>query len=275
VVTYRGLEFDPTPGRRDDVGQAITQLVSAADALASVEPALRDAARHSQGWRGAAAEAFRTRLAATPRDFHTRERSLRDAVAVLASWAGTLAENQRLTEELDAAAVRIRARLRAARDDVADKQNALDLAATPAGAAGASIELSGARGRVADLEQELADVLARARALARDHLRAAEETAEALPGGGPPAPRPASLAVRALAGMLDTASATSATLAAVLSWPGSSSAADVPAGARPAAGSAGSGAAGAFAGALSGGVLRPSGELIVFGETPLRPGGGS
>lgn len=264
MVTYRGLEFDPTPGRLDDVEHAITQLTSAADALASVEPALRDAARHSQGWHGTAADAFRARLAAAPHDLPTRERALRDAAAVLTRWAGTLAENQRLTEELDASAVRIRARLRAALDDVQDKQDALDLAATPAAAAGASIELSGARGRVADLERALADVLSRARALERDHLRAAEETAAALHAGELPEPRPASPAIRALAGVLDTASATSATLAGALSAPGS--------GSRPVDAPAGAGAA--FAGALSGGA-RPSGELIVFGETPLRRGGGS
>jgi hypothetical protein len=263
MVTYRGLEFDPTPGRRDDVEHAIAQLTSAADALASVEPTLRDAARHSTGWQGPAAEAFRSRLAATPREFHARERVLRDAAAALARWAGTLAENQRLTEELDATAVRLRARLRTARDDLQDKQNALDLAATPALAAGASIELAGVRGRVADLERALDDVLDRARALARDHLRAAEETASAMHGGEPPAPRSPSGTVRALAGVLGTASATSSTLAVALAGPGGQRPVDVPVG-----------AAGAFASGLAGG-LAPSGELIVFGDRPLRQGGGS
>lgn len=261
-MTYRGLEFDPTPGNRADVEHAVAQLTSAADALASVEPALRDAARHSAGWHGAAAEAFRARLSATPGEFHDREARLRDAAAVLTRWAGTLAEHQRLAEELDATAVRLRARLRAAHDDLQDRQNALDLAATPALAAGASIELSGARGRVADLERALADVLARARDLERDHLRVAEETAAVLHGEEPPAPRSGS--VRALAGVLATASATSATLAAALSGP--TAALSVP--------GVPTGAAGAFVGALAGG-LRPSGELIVFGEQPLHPGGGS
>ena len=256
-MTYRGLEFDPTPGRLGDVEQTIAQLTSAADALAGIEPALRDAERHSRGWHGEAAETFRARLTATPRDFDTRERSLRDAAAVLERWARTLAENKRHTEELDATAVRLRARLRAARDDVQDRQNALDLASTSAVAAGASIELSGAQSRAADLERSLSEVLATARALEADHLRAAEETAADLHGGEPPAQRTASPAVRALAGVLDTASATSSTLGGLLTRPGPRSV-DAPAG-----------AAAAFAGALSSGGLRPSGELVVFGETPL------
>ncbi|OLF15693.1 PspA/IM30 family protein [Actinophytocola xanthii] len=264
MVSYRGLEFDPTPGRLDAVTDTITQLTAAADALAAVEPALVDAARHAGGWRGAAAEAFRERLAATPGELGRRERLLREAVTALERWARTLARNQRHTEELDARALSLRARLRAAQDDLQDTQDAVDLAATPVGVAGASMALSGARDRVAELESALSEVLAEARELEREHLRASAAVADELAAlrGEEPSTRPAaSPAVRALAGVLGTASATSATLAGALTGPGRREA-SVPEGAHS-----------AFAAALSSG-RQTTGELVVRGETPLPRGEG-
>ncbi|MGB3441286.1 MAG: hypothetical protein WBA97_21250, partial [Actinophytocola sp.] len=138
MVTYRGLGFDPTPGSVDAVTQTITQLRAAADALASVEPAVRTAARHAASWEGAAADAFRAQV---PTGDVGR---LRAAIPVLEQWAGTLVANKRRTEDLDARALRARRALDDARDALQDKQNALDLAATPAAAASASVEASAA-----------------------------------------------------------------------------------------------------------------------------------
>ncbi len=257
---YRGLEFDPAPGRPDAVQATIAQLTAADEALGAVEPALRDAERHSAGWQGEAAAAFRDRLQATPADLDATRRRLRDAVAALERWARSLAANRRHTEQLDATAVRLRRGLSAARDAVQDKQDALDLAATPGVAAGASVELSAAEGRVAELEAELDAVLDEARALERDHRRAADEVADELAAVGGAAPVPAAgqrPAIRALAGALGEASRTAAALGGLLRPPGSAPGA-VPAGATAAL-------AGAFAGGLG-----PSGEPIVLGETPLR-----
>lgn len=258
--SYRGLEFDPTPGSLDAVQTAIAQLTSADSALGTVEPALRDAERHSAGWQGDAAETFRSRLRDTPSDFDATQRRLRDAVAVLERWARTLTANKRHTEELDATAVRLRGQLSDARDVLQDKQNALDLASTPSAATGASIELSGATNRVADLEARLQAVLDEARELEREHRRAADEIADELAAAGSSGPaRPVGERpeIRALAGVVGGASRMSATLGELLRPPGSGTA-EVP-----------GGAPGAFAEAIAGG-LRPSGELIVFGETPLR-----
>lgn len=254
MVTYRGLGFDPTPGSVDAVARTVAQLRAAADALSAVEPALRTAARQSRSWQGEAAEAFRARLAAPATD----PAPLRAAIPVLERWAGTLVANQRRTEELDARAVRLRRQLDAARDDLQDRQNALDLASTSASAAGASIEVSGAANRVAELEAALAEVLDEARTLEREHLRAADEAADALtPGTAPAAP---ASGVLALADVLGTASRTSATLAGLIA-PG-------------AAATPPSGAGSAVAAALARGGFRPSGELIVFGATAL-PASGS
>jgi len=257
---YRGLEFDPTPGRVDAVHAAIAQLSSADSALGTVEPALREAERRSAGWQGDAAETFRGRLRDTPSDFDATQQRLRQAVAVLERWSATLAANQRDAESLDAEAVRIRRRLSDARDVLQDKQNAVDLASTPTAAAGASMELSGAANQVAELEARLDEVLGKARALAGEHQRAADEAADELAAAGS-----ADLVSRAvtrspihaLAGVLSDASRTAATIGGLLRPPGAV--------AHPVA----AGAPGSFAAALAGG-LRPTGEPIVLGETPLR-----
>jgi chromosome segregation ATPase len=257
---YRGLEFDPAPGSVDAVHAAITQLTTADSALGSVEPALRDAERHSAGWQGDAAETFRGRLRDTPSDFDATQRRLRDAVSVLERWSETLAVNQRHAGSLDAEAVRIRRGLSDARDAVQDKQNALDLAATPSAATGASIELSAAANRAAELEARLDEVLGKARALAQEHQRAADQAADELAATGSAdlAPRAVTRSpIHALAGVLSDASRTAATLGGLLRPPGSA--------VHPVA----AGAPGSFAAALAGG-LRPTGEAIVLGETPLR-----
>jgi uncharacterized protein YukE len=256
---YRGLEFDPTPGGVDAVQAAIGQLTAADSALGSVEPALRKAQRHSAGWQGDAAESFRGRLRDTPSDFDATQHRLRQAVTVLERWAEVLADNRRHTESLDAEAVRIRRELADARDRMADKQNTLDLAATPSAATGASIELAGAANRVAELESRLDEVLDKARALAREHQRAADEAADELAAAGAAdlAPRAVPRSpIHALAGVLSDASRTAATLGGLLRPPGAA--------AHPVA----AGAPGSFAAALAGG-LRPTGEQIVLGETPL------
>lgn len=237
---FQGLGFDPTPGEPSAVAQAISQLTEAADALAEVDPALRRGAERSQAWQGAAAEAFRARLHDTP---HSRddEPRLRRAAAALDRWAEVLIANKSRAEELDTRAVRLRKRLDTARDLLADKQNARDLAGTGAVVAGADIDLASASTLVADLESALDDVLARARTLERDHLRAADAVADELAGGEIPAPATESTVGRVVAEALRTTSRTSTALAGLL----------LPAGAAASAASVPTGAAGAFAAALA------------------------
>ncbi len=207
-MTYRGLGFDPTPGSVDAVAQTVAQLRAAVDALASVEPAVRTAARHAASWQGAAADAFRTGL---PTADTVR---LRTAIPVLERWAGTLAEHKRRTEDLDARARQARRALDDARDALQDKQNALDLAATPAAAASASVEVAAAIDRVAAAESALQEVLSAARDLAHEHRLAADEVAATLDPGAVPARE--TPAVRALAGALNRTARVSASLAALV-----------------------------------------------------------
>lgn len=244
-MTYRGLGFDPTPGSVDAVAQTVAQLRAAADALASVAPAVRIAARHAASWEGAAADAFRAQVPASDVS------RLRAAVPVLEQWAETLAANKRRTEDLDARARQARRALDDARDTLQDKQNMLDLAATPAAAAGASVDVATATDRVAATESALEAVLSEARELERTHLRAADEVAAALDTGPEPAPeRPA---IRALAGMLNRSSHVATALGALVA-PGTFTA--PPAGAVAAFG-------------VPSPPLRGTGELMVLGERPL------
>jgi chromosome segregation ATPase len=248
VTTYRGLGFDPTPGRLDAVAHTVDQLTAVAEAFESVEPALRAAERRSRSWEGAAAEAFRARLRDAP-----DPRVARASIAVLDRWARTLAANQRQAEELDAVAVRLRRQLSDAQDALQDKQNALDLASTASAVASASVAVSAATSQVGSLESELGRVLDRARTLERDHRRAADEVAAelaALRGGEVAQPRVDRPAIRALAGVLGRASGLSAGLAGLLT-PGAVS--SVP-----------SGAGAALSAALSSPPPPSSGELIVF-----------
>jgi hypothetical protein len=232
---YQGLGFDPTPGEPSAVTQAITQLTAAADALADVQPALRRAAERSQPWHGAAADAFRAKLHDAPDD--SVETRLRRAAAALDRWAEVLTANKRRAEELDTRAVRLRKRLDIARDLLADKQNARDLAGTGAAAAGAAADLASVVTLTADLESTLDDVLAEARTLERDHLRAADAIAGELAGGGIPLPATEFVVGRVVAEALRTTSQTSSALAGLLLPAGGAS---VP-----------TGAAGALAAALA------------------------
>jgi type VII secretion system ESX-1 substrate len=267
--TYRGLGFDPTPGEVGSVTQAMAQFTEAADALDAVDPGLRRAEDLSRGWHGAAAEAFRSRLRRAPGDLEVRQRSLRQAAEVLGRWAETLGANQRRAEELDGQAVRLRRLIEAARDNLQDRQNALDLAATSAAAASASMELTAASTRIADLSVALEEVLGRARTLAGDHRRAADAAADELArirdgDEARPAP-PGQPVLRALGDLLGRASQTSTALADLVAPPRYASETVPP--------RAAGGAAAALAGALAAPAATGTGELEVLGEFVLRAGG--
>jgi hypothetical protein len=218
--TYHGLGFDPAPGDPDAVAQLITQYTAVAGALAGVQPALRQAGELSQDWHGMAAGTFRQRLQNIPSGLDSQEQLLRKAVEVLGRWAEVLGANRRLAEELDARAVRLRRRIEAATDEVQDRRTNADLAGTLAASASATADLAAATNRLADLESELAEVLAAARGLERDHLRAADAFADELGearGGvllrAAPAVRPFT---RTAGQLLDRASRTAGTLAGLL-----------------------------------------------------------
>jgi chromosome segregation ATPase len=179
---YRGLGFDPAPGDLDSVTQTATQFTAAAEQLATAEPAVRKALAAGEQWHGAGSDAFRQHLSGVPESLASRPASLRAAASVLEDWAQTLATNKGRAEDLDRTALGIRRDLDTARDDLQEKQNTLDLAATPTAAASASIETAAAAKRVSDLEHRLDTVLGQGRDLERTHRLAADQVAARLTG---------------------------------------------------------------------------------------------
>ncbi|MGQ0839408.1 hypothetical protein [Actinokineospora sp.] len=256
---FRGLGVDPTPGDPDSVVAAAAEYSTAAEALGQVDSALRRVGEATESWGGPAADSFAARLAALPPDLDERATTLRRAAEVLATWAQTLAGNKRTADELDAAAVALRKRISAAQDDLHDKRNALDLAATPVTAATAGIDHAAAEAALTGLETRLDEVLGRARALADDHQRAADAVADelaALSRGDLAQPdRSGQDLVRSVGGFLNRASAMSSALAGLLAPPPTG--VPIPRG----------GAAAAVTAMASGGGHDQ--ELVIFGETPL------
>jgi hypothetical protein len=236
---YRGLGFDPTPGDLDSVTQTATRFTTAAEQLAAAEPAVRRALAAGEQWHGAGSDAFRLHLSGVPESLASRPASLRSAAAVLEDWAQTLSTNKRRAEDLDRTALGIRRDLDTARDDLQEKQDTLDLAATPTAAASASIETAAAAKRVSDLEHRLQTVLGQGHDLERAHRVAADQVAAALTGE--PVQRETATFGRSLGDTLRRGTGLASSLATAFGGRAS----------RPSA--APTGAASALAAALSGG----------------------
>ncbi|PPK64493.1 hypothetical protein V5P93_007057 [Actinokineospora auranticolor] len=204
---YPGLGFDPTPGDPDAVMSVVAEYRAAAAALAAVGPDLRRVESATDGWTGPAADAFAGRVDAVPADLDTRSANLRRAADLLTTWAQTLAAGKRAADDLERAATRLRDRISDATDDLHARRTELDLAATPVAAAKAGMDHAAAEAELTALRDRLADVVRRARVLAADHERAADEVADAL--------RPAHRAkspTSSIAALLDRVSTTSAAL---------------------------------------------------------------
>lgn len=80
MTDYRGLGFDPTPGHAGAVAAASERC-----AVAFTVPG-----EPPEGWTGAAADGFRTRLEAVVSELTAVRRAMRAAAEVLDGWATTL-----------------------------------------------------------------------------------------------------------------------------------------------------------------------------------------
>jgi hypothetical protein len=269
AAEYRGLGFDPTPGSQDAVRAAGERCRLAAELLDSAAAGAGHVVEESNTWwSGAAAEAFLVRLQrlqpglgelAAVRD------GLRAAEDVLHEWAAVLRANQRTADELDRLALELRHALLAAEDGVRAAGAALQVA-LGSGVHARQAEHAAAVARRDHVDGELGRVLATARALEREHLRAARGTAQRLralqartaqhepashPTRGEPPADPPAAELRRFAGVLAALSRRAAELAVtLLGAPGP----NVPSGPDGPDGSGGAprGAAGAFASALAG-----------------------
>jgi hypothetical protein len=260
AAEYRGLGFDPTPGSQDAVRAAGERCRRAAELLDSAAAGAGHVVEESNTWwSGAAAEAFLVRLRRGLGELAAVRDGLRAADDVLHEWAAALRANQRTADELDRLALELRHALLAAEDGVQAAGAALQVA-LGSGVHARQAEHAAAVARRNHVDGELGSVLATARVLEREHLRAARGTARRLrtlqartaqhePANHPtreePPADPPAAELRRFAGVLTALSRRAGELAVTLLG---APAPDGPDG----SGGAPRGAAGAFASALAG-----------------------
>jgi hypothetical protein len=199
VAEYRGLGFDPVPGRADAVAEAARQCAEAAAKVAGAP-----SPGQIPEWAGRSAQALADRAARTRAGLATVPGALRAAAAVLDDWAGILLAHQRRADDLDRRATGARRALLDAEDDVERAETTVQFAP---GSAAAEAGLAAARERLTAARRDLDRVLGDARGLERDHTAEAARVAGRLRALGDGAPLPAAPDFRALAPRLEAFSA--------------------------------------------------------------------
>ncbi|GHF94543.1 MULTISPECIES: hypothetical protein [Amycolatopsis] len=196
MAEFRGLGFDPVPGRPDAVAEAARRCTATAARLEEIP---------SPGpipeWAGRSAQALTTRAERAAAGLPATREALRAAAGVLEGWAGTLLAHHRRAEDLDRRAIAARRAVTAAHDDVeqAETEAQFSPATRP--------NLTAARARLAARQDDLDRVLAEARDLERAHHTEAARVAERLSALGDGAPSPAPPGFPGVAAHLETFSA--------------------------------------------------------------------
>ncbi len=196
MAEFRGLGFDPVPGRPDVVAEAARRYSATAARLEDIP-----APAAIPEWAGRSAQALADRAARTAADLAATRDALRAAAGVLEGWAGTLLANRRRAEDLDRLAAAARRAVTRAHDDV--EQAETEAQFSPA----AQPDLAAARSRLVARQAELDRVLAEARELERAHHTEAARVAERLGALGDGAPLPETPDLAEIAAHLETFSA--------------------------------------------------------------------
>lgn len=179
MAEFRGLGFDPVPGRPDAVSEAARQYTAAAAQLGETP-----SPGEIPEWAGRSAQALADRAARAATGLAAVPEALRSAAAILDDWAGTLVADHRRAEGLDRQATAARRALTAAQDDVGQAETEVQF--SPA----AQPNLTAARARLATRQDDLDRVLAEARELERAHATEAARVADRLRALGEGAPLP-------------------------------------------------------------------------------------
>jgi hypothetical protein len=196
MTEFRGLGFDPVPGRPDAVAEAARQCAAAATRLGEVP-----APGEIPEWAGRSARALADRAERAATGLVAVPESLRAAAAILDDWAGTLLAHHRRAEELDRRAT-------AARQAVTDAEDTVEQAETEAQFSPTTQpNLAAARTRLTARQDDLARVLAEARELERAHTTEATRVADRLRALGDGAPQPSAPDFRGVTTHLETFSA--------------------------------------------------------------------
>jgi hypothetical protein len=196
MAEFRGLGFDPVPGRPDAVSEAARHYSAAATRLAEAP-----SSAEIPEWAGRSAQALADRAGRAATGLAAVPEALRAAAAILDDWAGTLVAHHRLADELDRRATAARQALTTAQDDVdqAETEAQFSPATQP--------NLTAARARLAEKQDALDRVLAEARELERTHTTEAARVADRLRALGDGAPLPSAPDFPSVTAQLETYSA--------------------------------------------------------------------
>lgn len=273
--SFPALGFDPAEGDPGAVQTLMLQLATACEAIGRTLPRLEEACKITDDadWGGSAAEEFSDHGDDLPQALGKGAESMTAVSDALSDWFGTLSRNQSLADDLEAQAKRIKQRLATAEDALGGFTDC----AAPGYQAKAQAVL--------DLRDALRQVIDRARRLRDRHLRAAQQTADAIRSGPDDAfePENDSWYVQAFDGIAvaaDGMSLATGTIAAALAVAapttlgGSLLPAAVFEGVSTLSGAIGSGAA--LGQQLSGSRNAPGwGAVLIGGATSIVPGGGT
>ncbi|MEV6641617.1 hypothetical protein [Amycolatopsis sp. NPDC051371] len=196
MAEFRGLGFDPVPGRPDAVAEAARQCAAAAASLDEVP-----SPGEIPEWAGRSAQALADRAGRAATGLAAVPEALRATAAILDDWAGTLVAHHRRAEDLDRQATAARQAVTTAQDDVdqAETEAQFSPATQP--------NLTAARARLAAKQDDLDRVLAEARELERAHTTEAARVADRLRALGDGAPLPSAPDFRGVTAQLETFSA--------------------------------------------------------------------
>jgi hypothetical protein len=177
MADFRGLGFDPVPGRPDAVAEAARLCAAAAGRLGGISPT-----GEIPEWAGPSAQALADRAGRAASGLSSLPGRLQAAAGILDEWGGTLLAHQRRAEDLDHRATAARQAVTHAQDDVGQAETEAQF--SPA----TQPDLAAARVRLAARQDDLDRVLAEARELERAHTSEAARVAvrlRALGDGGP------------------------------------------------------------------------------------------
>lgn len=196
MAEFRGLGFDPVPGRPDAVAETARHLTAAAANLGETpSPAA------IPEWAGRSAQALADRAGRAANGLAAVPEALRAAAAILDGWAGTLVAHHRRAEDLDRRATAARQAVTTAQDDV--ERSETEAQFSPA----TRPNLDEARARLTAGQDALDRILTEARELERAHAAEAARVAERLRALGEGAPLPSAPDFRGVTTHLETFSA--------------------------------------------------------------------
>lgn len=120
--SFPALGFDPAEGDRGAVATVLTSILRAAIQLDEVNTRMAEALDVSDDWSGDAADDFHDYGDDLPQAFGTGAESMKAVADALNTWAGQLATNQALADQLEARAKQLKAQVKdagAAMDEAA------------------------------------------------------------------------------------------------------------------------------------------------------------